>query len=113
MLFVGFRTHNNYVYISYLPSPQVSLNEIGFVYSQFSNASMRARNTSDTIVIWAPGSTMAYYHYILKFGQSIMNIIHEYSTIDRPIMYGPINIVAVPSDLDGYEIGSWNLLTNG
>ncbi|XP_073943309.1 aminopeptidase N-like isoform X2 [Choristoneura fumiferana] len=104
---------NNYIFIEYQPSPQVSLNEIGFVYSQFSNASMRARNTNDTIVIWAPGPTMIYYNYILKFGQSIMNLIHEYSTIDRPIMYGPINIVAVPSNLNGYEIGSWNLLTNG
>ncbi|XP_063377441.1 membrane alanyl aminopeptidase-like [Cydia fagiglandana] len=105
---------DGYIFIEYLPSPQVSLNEVGFVYSQFSNSSIRSRNSNDTIVIWAPGPFLVQYNYILKFGQSILEFIHDYAGINRNITTGPINVVPVPSNnLDGYEIGSWNLWTNG
>ncbi|XP_072939931.1 aminopeptidase N-like [Epargyreus clarus] len=104
---------DNYVIIEYMPSPQVALHQLGFHYSQFGSRQVTAKNTNDTLVIWAPVPNLQYYTYVLKFGETIINLIHEYASINRPLVYGPINIVAVPLILNGYEIGSWNLLTNG
>ncbi|KAG6458908.1 aminopeptidase N [Manduca sexta] len=106
-------SRDNYTIIEYMPSPQVALHQVGFHYSQFTNKQAIAKSTNDTLIIWAPEDKLKYYDFILKFGESIINLIHSYSTINRPLLYGPINIVAVPTNLNGYEIGSWYLLTNG
>lgn len=106
-------TKDNYTIIEYIPSPQVSLYQVGFHYSKFTSDHKISQNINDTITIWAPGNKLQYYEFILNFGEAILKHIHKYSTIKRPILNGPINIVAVPADINGYEIGSWNLLTNG
>ncbi|CAH2070906.1 unnamed protein product, partial [Iphiclides podalirius] len=77
---------NDYVIIEYVPSPQVTLDQVGFHYSNFVSR---------------------------QFGEAIINLIHEFATTRRPLLNGPINLVAVPSLLNGYEISSWNLLANG
>lgn len=113
MFWFCYRTKDNYTIIEYIPSPQVSLHEVGFHYSTFTSDRKTFQNMNETITIWAPGNKLRYYQFILFFGEAIIKHIHKYSMIKRPILKGPINIVAVPSDLNGYEIGSWNLLTNG
>ncbi|KPJ05972.1 Aminopeptidase N [Papilio machaon] len=107
------KASNDYQIYEYIPSPQVALYQVGFHHSNFGNRRVLATKTNDTLIIWAPISTLQNYNYILQFGESIINLIHEYATVNRPLVYGPINLVAVPSILNGYEIGSWNLLTNG
>ncbi|XP_013172178.1 PREDICTED: aminopeptidase N-like [Papilio xuthus] len=108
-----YTASNNYQIYEYIPSPQVALYQVGFHHSNFGNRRVVATKTNDTLIVWAPISTLENYNYILQFGESIINLIHEYATINRPLVFGPINLVAVPSILNGYEIGSWNLLTNG
>lgn len=104
---------NDYVVIEYMPSPQVTLDQVGFHYSNFVSRQVVAKSTNDTLIVWAPKDTIQNYNFILQFGEVIINLIHEFSTVRRPLVNGPINIVAVPSILNGYEIGSWSLLTNG
>ncbi|XP_059049697.1 aminopeptidase N-like [Achroia grisella] len=97
----------------YVPSPQVRLNEIGFHISDFSNIKKISRNHKDTLVVWAPAHQLNHYQCVLDFGVDVINLIHKYASVNRPLVNGPINIIAIPSDrIDGYEIGSWNLLTN-
>lgn len=110
---IYFRSKDSYTIVEYLPSPQVALHQVGFHHSKFGSQRTTAKNTNDTLVIWAPVSTLPQYTFILHFGVIIINLIHEYSSIKRPLVYGPINIISVPAILNGYEIGSWNLLTNG
>ncbi|XP_049870009.1 membrane alanyl aminopeptidase-like [Pectinophora gossypiella] len=106
------KVRDDYVIIEYIPSSQVALHQVGFHYSQFGFRQVSAKNTNDTIIVWGPNNKLKYYDFILIFGEKIMNMIHEYASVNRPLVYGPINIVAVPLRLDGYEVGSWNLLTN-
>ncbi|XP_052740670.1 aminopeptidase N [Bicyclus anynana] len=103
---------NGYTIIEYIPSPQVALYQVGFHHSKFGSRQTTAKKTNDTLVIWAPGSTLKHYDFILVYGETIINLIHEYAAINRPLVNGPINVVSVPRILHGYEIGSWNLLTN-
>ncbi|CAG5041319.1 unnamed protein product [Parnassius apollo] len=105
--------NNDYVVIEYVTSPQVALYQVGFHQSNFESRYVMAKNTNDTLIVWAPKPLMQNYNFILQFGEAIINLIHEYASINRPLVYGPINLVAVPLLLNGYEIGSWNLLTNG
>ncbi|KAI5638671.1 peptidase family m1 domain-containing protein [Phthorimaea operculella] len=105
--------NRKYDVIEYIPSPQVTLNQVGFHYSQFGSRQITARNYNDTIVIWAPTRDLRNYDYIMNFGSDLLNRILQYSQDSRSLVYGPINIVAVPNHIDGYEIYSWNLLTNG
>ncbi|KAJ2952368.1 hypothetical protein O0L34_g4652 [Tuta absoluta] len=102
-----------YDVIEYIPSSQVTLNQVGFHYSQFGSRQVTARNYNDTIVIWSPTRDLRTYDYIMNFGGYLLNMILQYSQDGRSLVYGPINIVAVPNNIDGYEIYSWNLLTNG
>lgn len=102
----------DYTIIEYIPSPQVALHQVGFHYSQFTNKSVKGKN-NDTLVIWAPGDKLYCYDYIQRFGISMIDLMHQYEGTKRPITAGSINLVAVPTNLQGYEIGSWNLLTNG
>lgn len=104
---------DNMTIIEYMPSPQVRLHQVAFHQSQYSSNQVQAKLTNDTIVVWAPAHELVYYDHILFFGKDIIDLLHVYSTVNRTIVNGPINIVAVPSNLNGYEIGSWNLLTNG
>ncbi|XP_026484250.2 aminopeptidase N-like [Vanessa tameamea] len=109
-----FKQHNSkdsYSIIEYIPSPQAGLHQIGFHHSNFGSREISVKN--DTLVVWAPVSHLKHYTFILDFGETLINLIHEYALIDRPLVYGPINIVAVPTILNGYEIASWNLLTIG
>ncbi|KAL4705518.1 hypothetical protein ACJJTC_011460 [Scirpophaga incertulas] len=98
--------------IRYVPSPQISMYQVGFHHSLFSNIRAASKYTNDTIVIWAPTQDIKSCYYLLNFGQSIIDMLHEYSTINRTLVTGPINIVGIPANVHGYEIASWNLLTN-
>ncbi|KAM3967289.1 aminopeptidase N [Aphomia sociella] len=101
------------VVIYYIPSPQVKLNELGFHISDFGYIKKSSENNKDTLVVWAPTEELEYYHCVLNYGVDVINLIHKYASVNRPLINGPINIIAIPSDkIDGYEIGSWNLLTN-
>ncbi|CAH2105885.1 unnamed protein product [Euphydryas editha] len=104
---------DSYTIIEYMPSPQISLHQVGFHHSNFGSRQITTKKPNDTLVIWAPVSTLNHYTFILNFGEAIIYLIHEYALIDLPLVYGPINIVAVPTLLNGYEIDSWNLLTIG
>ncbi|XP_068631413.1 aminopeptidase N-like [Battus philenor] len=108
-----YKASNEYSIIEYVPSPQVALYQVGFHHSDFGNRKVVAKNTNTTVYVWAPKTKLQNYNFILQFGEAIINLIQEYSTINRPLVSGPIHLVAVPSMLNGYEIGSWNLLTNG
>ncbi|XP_026755745.2 glutamyl aminopeptidase-like [Galleria mellonella] len=100
------------VIVYYTPSPQVKLNEIGLHISDFSNIKKPSKNTKDTLVVWAPEHELENYRCVLNYGVDMINLIHKYAAVDRPLANGPINIIAVPSEkIDGYEVGSWNLLT--
>lgn len=96
-----------------MPSPQVGLHQVGFHYSQFTSNSAKAHNTNDTLILWTPMNDLHYYRFIQNYGIKIINLIHEYAKDRRPLLQGPINLIPVPAKLNGYEIGSWNLLTNG
>ncbi|XP_060801836.1 aminopeptidase N [Amyelois transitella] len=99
------------VIIDYTPSPQVTTDQVGFHYSRFTNIQITSKN--DIFMVWAPGNTLQYYNFILVYGKTILDLIHEYSGVNRPLVNGPIHLIAVPSErVDGYEIYSWNLLTN-
>ncbi|KOB74748.1 Aminopeptidase N-7, partial [Operophtera brumata] len=102
----------DYLIINYMLSPQVTLNQVGFHFSQFAHNQLKATHTNDTIYVWAPSEELYSYNFILRYGVKIIDLIHEFSGTRRPLLNGPINIVAVPTKLDGYEISSWNLLTN-
>lgn len=102
----------NYQIINFRPSPQVSLHQVGFHVSSFTHDQLRATNTNDTLYIWAPSYDLHNYRFILHYGVKIIDLIHGFAGTRRPLLNGPINIVAVPAKLDGYEISSWNLLTN-
>lgn len=91
----------------------MALHQVGFHHSNFGHREITAKKTNDTLKIWAPVPFLKDYNFIMEFGNTLINIIHEYASINRPLVYGPINIVAVPKILNGYEIGSWNLLTIG
>ncbi|KAJ0178637.1 hypothetical protein K1T71_005412 [Dendrolimus kikuchii] len=105
---------DNMTVIEYMPSPQMPLYQLGIHQSQYASSQAKAKSTNDTIFVWAPAHELVYYDYILFFGRDMIDLLHEYSTIHRAIVNGPINIVAVPSNrVNGYEIGSWSLLTNG
>ncbi|CAH1647279.1 unnamed protein product [Spodoptera littoralis] len=103
----------DYIVVDYIPSPQVGLHQVGFHYSQFASSRVQARVVNDTLIIWAPKDELRDYQFIHNYGITIINLIHEYSKENRPLVQGPINLIAVPADINGYEIGSWNLLTNG
>lgn len=91
----------------------MTLSQVGFHYSTYGNIVAQSKNTNDTLMVWAPGDTLQYYNFILMYGRMIIDLIHEYAAVNRPILYGPINVIAVPSEkIDGYEITSWNLLVN-
>lgn len=104
---------SNYIIIEYMPSPQVGLHQVGFHYSQFASNHVQAKHTNDTLILWAPIDKLRDYKFIHNFGIIIINFIHEYAKDNRPLVQGPINLIAVPAVISGYEIGSWNLLTNG
>lgn len=99
--------------IQFIPSPQVAVHQVGFHHSDFASKSVSARLTNDTLTLWAPSTHLAKHMFILKFGQSVLDVIQEYSSGNRPLVNGPINIVAVPKTIETYEAGSWNLLTVG
>ncbi|XP_045765668.1 aminopeptidase N-like [Maniola jurtina] len=103
---------NSYTIIEYTPSPQVALYQVGFHHSKFGSRQNTANKTNDTLIIWAPGPSLKHYDFILIYGETIINLLHEYAGVNRPLVNGPINIVAVPKIIHGYETGSWNLLTN-
>lgn len=107
------RDKDEYIVVDYVPSPQVGLHQVGFHYSRFVNIEAHARNTKDTLILWAPVDEISDFTFILKYGITIINLIQEYSRIKRPLTEGPINLIAVPTIITGYEVGSWNLLTNG
>lgn len=107
-----FRLPDKTLVISYVPSPQVYLSQVGFHYSQFSNIRVISRYTNDTIIIWTPEHQIRNCYYMLNFGERMLELVWRYSMENRSLTTGPINIVAVPKDLNGYEVGSWNLLTN-
>ena len=96
-----------------MPSPQVGLHQVGFHYSRFASKSVKAQLTNDTLILWAPMDELHDYKFIHNYGITIINLIHEYAKDNRPLVQGPINLIAVPAIISGYEIGSWNLLTNG
>ncbi|XP_026322218.1 membrane alanyl aminopeptidase-like [Hyposmocoma kahamanoa] len=104
--------HGNRVIIDYLPSSQIKLHQLGFHYSDYSYISVSSTRTNDTVFIWAPKNKLRAHNFILRYTDKMLKLIHEYANDNRPLVLGPINIVSVPSRLDGYEIGSWNLLTN-
>ncbi|KAG7308132.1 hypothetical protein JYU34_006794 [Plutella xylostella] len=99
--------------IQYIPSPQVAVHQVGFHHSDFASKSVSATLTNDTLTLWAPSTHLAKHMFILKFGQSVLDVIQEYSSGNRPLVNGPINIVAMPKTIETYEAGSWNLLTVG
>ncbi|XP_045494513.1 membrane alanyl aminopeptidase-like [Colias croceus] len=101
---------DSYGIIEYMPSPQIGVHQAGFHHSEFGSREIRVKN--DTLVIWAPVSTLPYYTFVMQFCESILSMIHRYSMINRPLVVGPINIVAVPKILNGFESASWKLLTN-
>ncbi|CAK1546281.1 unnamed protein product [Leptosia nina] len=101
---------DSYGIIEYMPSPQIGVHQVGFHHSQFGNRQIKIGD--DALVIWAQNSKLPNYNFILQFGKVLINMIHRYSMINRPLVNGQINIVAVPKNLNGYEIASWNLLTN-
>lgn len=107
-----FFSHGNKVIIDYVPSPQIKLHQLGFHYSDYSYKSISCIRTNDTIFVWAPRSKLRAHNFILSYSDTILKLIHQYANDNMPLVLGPINIVSVPSRLDGYEIGSWNLLTN-
>ncbi|XP_041970216.1 aminopeptidase N-like [Aricia agestis] len=107
------QSSKDYKIIEYISSPQVALYQVGFHHSQFGHREVTSDDKTDTICVWAPVSTLQDYTVILNAGATILNLIHDYASVKRPLVNGPINIVSVPTILNGYEIGSWNLLTNG
>ncbi|CAH0725370.1 unnamed protein product, partial [Brenthis ino] len=107
------RSEDNYTVIESISSPQVALHQVGFHHSNFGHREITAKNINDTLKIWAPVQFLKHYTFIIEFGKTIIDLIHEYASINRPLVYGPINIVGVPKILNGYEICSWNLLTIG
>ncbi|XP_075971882.1 leucyl-cystinyl aminopeptidase-like [Anticarsia gemmatalis] len=104
---------DEYLIIDYVPSPQVGLHQVGFHYSTFASKEARASHSNDTLILWAPIDEIFDFKFILNYGITIINLIQEYSKKSRPLVQGPINLVAVPTIITGYEVGSWNLLTNG
>ncbi|CAG9795009.1 unnamed protein product [Diatraea saccharalis] len=108
----GEQLTDNRIVIQYMPSPQVTLYQLGFHYSQFSKVHLSSKYTNDTLVLWAPTDEIKNCYFILRFGIAIIDIIHEYSSINRSLVIGPINVVGIPTYLNGYEIASWNLLSN-
>ncbi|RVE43924.1 hypothetical protein evm_011435 [Chilo suppressalis] len=98
--------------IHYVPSPQVALYQLAFHNSQFWNIQLSSKYTNDTLVVWAPRDELKNCFYILRFGIKIIDIIHEYSSVNRSLVTSPINVVGIPTYLNGYEIASWNQLTN-
>nr|QIS77245.1 APN7 [Helicoverpa armigera] len=104
---------DGYTIIEYMASPQVGLHQVGFHYSVFANTQLQAKHTNDTIILWAPIDELHDYKFIHNFGITIIDLIHEYAKDDRALVQGPINLITVPDLISGYEIGSWNLLTNG
>lgn len=107
-----YRLSNNFISITYMPSPQVALQQLGFHFSQFGSNQLKATRTNDTLIVWSPVDELKHYNFILHYGVTIIDLIHKFSRTNRPLLNGPINLVAVPKTLDGYEISSWNLLTN-
>ncbi|KAH9643215.1 hypothetical protein HF086_012877 [Spodoptera exigua] len=103
----------DYIVVDYIPSPQVGLHQVGFHFSQFESNRVQGRIVNDTLILWAPKDELRDYQFIHNYGITIINLIHDYSKENRPLVQGPINLIAVPADINGYEIGSWNLLTNG
>lgn len=95
-----------------MPSPQVALHQVGLHFSQFGKITNKATLTNDTLSVWAPLEELKKYNFILNYGVIIMDLIHAFSMTRRPLLDGGINLVAVPKNLDGYEVSSWNLLTN-
>ncbi|KAL0833029.1 hypothetical protein ABMA28_001147 [Loxostege sticticalis] len=98
--------------IHYVPSPQVTLSQLTFHQSQFEQIKTTSKYTNDTIIVWAPAHKLRNCYHILHFGEKILRFFREYSNFNRSITNGPINIIAIPKDLNGYEVGSWNVLTN-
>ncbi|CAB3239521.1 unnamed protein product [Arctia plantaginis] len=104
---------DDYIIVDYIPSPQVGLHQVGFHYSRFASMQTYAKKCNDTFILWAPIDEIDDFKFIFKYGITIIDVIHEYSRTNRSLVQGPINLVAVPTIISGYEIGSWNLLTNG
>ncbi|KAJ8733126.1 hypothetical protein PYW08_001424 [Mythimna loreyi] len=106
---------NHYIIIEYIPSPQVGLHQVGFHFSKFVSHRVQAKHTNDTLIIWAPAEELHDYEFIHNYGIMIIDLLLEYAKDNRPLVQGPINLIPVPvaSGMNGYEIGSWNLLTNG
>lgn len=96
-----------------MPSPQISTYQVGLHLSTYSNHQRVSQQTNETIMIWAPSQTIRYYSFMLDIGTDILSTMHTYSGIDRPITIGPIHLVSLPTNINKYEKGSWNLLTNG
>lgn len=105
--------------INYATSPKVRLSQVAFHHSQFGYIKTTSKYTNDTIIVWAPAFKLKNCDYILNYGEEILSFFrdysllnHESSKVERPITSGPINIIAIPTKLRGYEIDSWNVLTN-
>ncbi|XP_028172198.1 aminopeptidase N-like isoform X2 [Ostrinia furnacalis] len=98
--------------INYVPSPQVTLSQVTFHQSQFQGIKTSSIYTNDALIVWAPRHKLKNCYYILDLGENILQFFRDYSMLNRSITTGPINIIAIPKDLDGYEVGSWNVLTN-
>lgn len=104
---------DDYIVVDYIPSPQVGLHQVGFHYSTFASIQTSIKKSNETFIIWAPIDEIDDFKFIFKYGITIIDLIHEYSKTNRSLVQGPINLVAVPTIISGYEIDSWNLLTNG
>lgn len=104
---------DNFTVVEFMPSPQISTYQVGLHLSSFTSHAKSSYEHNDTIIIWTSSSANTHYAYMLNLGADVLNIIHSYAGIKRPITKDPISIVAIPSDINSYEKGSWNLLTNG
>ncbi|GBP46435.1 Glutamyl aminopeptidase [Eumeta japonica] len=104
---------DNYTIIEYLPSNQIAPHQMGFHLSYYVNRQKIVTKSNDIITVWAPTPAIDDCNYILNLGRHFIEILNGYSVKKRPITNGPINLVPIPAFIDGYEIDSWNLLTNG
>lgn len=112
-VYIFIFSSKGYEIINYMQSPQVALHQVGFHLSQFAHNQLTATRTNDTLYVWAQSKNLPNYKFILYYGVKVIDLIHEFSGTKRPLLNGPINLVAVPKNLQGYEVSSWNLLTNG
>ncbi|KAL0833030.1 hypothetical protein ABMA28_001148 [Loxostege sticticalis] len=123
-IFISEHTKEELLYdkrlvINYATSPKVRLSQVAFHHSQFGYIKTTSKYTNDTIIVWAPAFKLKNCDYILNYGEEILSFFrdysllnHESSKVERPFTSGPINIIAIPTKLRGYEIDSWNVLTN-